>query len=257
MRSIVSADNPLLKLIARLQKKPTAYRNEAMILLEGEHLVLEFLASSGTAAFAHVVLSDEATPEQYEALEPLSEITTLVPQRILAALASGTHHAHVFGLVHLASPADLSLTAPTLLLNGVQDAGNVGTMLRTAAAAGFTQVLLDGQCAAAWSPKVLRAAMGAHAHIAVHEQADVQAWLSQTSLNTLCADVHAKRDLYDVKAALPCAWLFGSEGQGVDAALVAATKTQVRIPQQKVESLNVASAAAVCLYESVRQSRQR
>jgi RNA methyltransferase, TrmH family len=255
MRSIVSSDNPLLRQIARLQKKPTAYRDEGAALLEGEHLVQEFLAARGVGAFEQLVISDEAAPELYEALHTLSDVTTVAPQRVLATLASGVHHAHVFALVRNAALAGASLAAPTVLLNGVQDAGNVGTLLRTAAAAGFTQVLLDAQCAAVWSPKVLRAAMGAHAHLQVHELADLSSWLAQTTLNTLCADVHAVHELFDVSALLPCAWLFGSEGQGVSAALVAATKTQVRIPQQKVESLNVASAAAVCMYESVRQSR--
>ncbi len=263
MQHISSADNPLLKQIARLQRKPTAYRDEGMVLLEGEHLILEWLAAGRADAIYKLLLSDSDTSLPAWLKEKLPKNSSaefqskivMAPHKLLSRFASGEHSAHVFGLLSLPQMPPASLGESTVLLQGVQDAGNVGTILRTAAAAGFKQVLLDESCAAAWSPKVLRAAMGSHTHISIYEDADINRWISEATIDSIAADVHANNVLYDEDLRMPCAWLFGSEGQGVAPELLALCKRRTKIPQAHVESLNVASAAAICLFESVRQSR--
>jgi RNA methyltransferase, TrmH family len=265
MQHISSADNPLLKQIARLQRKPTAYRDEGVVLLEGEHLILEWLTAGRSAALHRLLLSESGSglPAWLRAKladDPsaaLQEKLVIAPHKLLSRFASGEHTAHVFALLSLPQMLPASLCESTVLLQGVQDAGNVGTILRTAAAAGFKQVLLDENCAAAWSPKVLRAAMGAHTYISIYELANINHWISEATIDSIAADIHAKNSIYDEDLRMSCAWLFGSEGQGIAPESLALCTRKIKIPQANVESLNVASAAAICLFESVRQSRQQ
>ncbi len=148
----------------------------------------------------------------------------------------------------------VDLENDAILLDGVQDPGNVGTLLRTAAAAGVRQALLGPGCAAAWSPKVLRAGQGAHFVLAIHEDADLATFMADYRGTTAVTCLDGATSLYDARWEGMLAWVFGAEGQGVRAELQAAARLRVRIPMPgAVESLNVAAAAAVCLFEMVRQ----
>ena len=141
-----------------------------------------------------------------------------------------------------------------VLLDGIQDPGNVGSILRTAAAAGVGQVLLSPQCAFAWSPKVLRAGQGAHFHLQIFEDIDLVAW-ARAYRGTLLATVAVAGDpLFSVDLAPPVAIAIGNEGAGVSEALRSAATSRVTIPMPGgFDSLNAAAAAAVCLFEYVRQ----
>ena len=144
-----------------------------------------------------------------------------------------------------------------LLLDDVQDPGNVGSMLRSAAAAGVGQVLLSKHCAFAWSPKVLRAGQGAHFYVDLHEDVDLAAWARDFreaggAVVTMVAT--GGTDLYDTPFDAHMALAIGNEGAGISAALAAQATQRVTIPMPGgVESLNAAAAAAVCLFECVRQ----
>jgi len=144
-----------------------------------------------------------------------------------------------------------------VILDRIQDAGNVGSILRTAAAAGFTQVLALSGCAHLWSSKVLRAGMGAHRLLNLYEGWSNQQVLSAITAPLLATTADAESDLFSLKKELlhPVAWVMGSEGQGVSEDLLAQAKG-VSIPiDPRVESLNVSTAAAVCLFETVRVRR--
>ena len=136
----------------------------------------------------------------------------------------------------------------------MQDPGNLGTVLRTAAAAGIGQALLSPGCAAAWSPKVLRAGQGAHFALAIHEEADLAAFMADYRGMTAATCLDGATSLYEARWTGPLAWIFGAEGQGVRPELVAAAQLRIKIPMPgAVESLNVGAAAAVCLFEAVRR----
>jgi TrmH family RNA methyltransferase len=141
-----------------------------------------------------------------------------------------------------------------LLLDGIQDPGNVGSILRTAAAAGVEQVLLSAQCAFAWSPKVLRAGQGAHFHLQIFEDIDLIEWAG-TYRGKLVAAVAADGEpLFTVDLTPPVAIAIGNEGAGLSDALRLAAARRVTIPMPGgFDSLNAAAAAAVCLFECVRQ----
>jgi TrmH family RNA methyltransferase len=153
-------------------------------------------------------------------------------------------------VIDLPAPAALSAGAASLVLDRVQDAGNVGSMLRSAAAFGFTQVLALKGTAALWSPKVLRAGMGAHFGLQLLEGLAPDA-LDALAVPIIVTSSHHGSFLHQQALPMPCAWAMGHEGQGVGDALMARASLKVRIDQPGgEESLNVAAAAAICLYAS-------
>ena len=132
----------------------------------------------------------------------------------------------------------------------MQDAGNVGSILRSAAAFGFKQVVALRGTAALWSPKVLRSGMGAHFGLRLHEGVDVMA-LDALQIPLLVTSSHQGQWIQDLALPFPCAWAMGHEGQGVCQELLDRAAVQVRIGQPGgEESLNVAAAAAICLHAS-------
>ncbi|MDT4860481.1 23S rRNA (guanosine-2'-O-)-methyltransferase RlmB [compost metagenome] len=140
--------------------------------------------------------------------------------------------------------------APAVVLDRLQDAGNVGSILRSAAAMGFAQVLALKGTAALWSPKVLRAGMGAHFGLHLVEGLSVDD-LAGLSVPLLVTSSHQGDFLHQARLSWPCAWVLGHEGQGVSPALEALATQKVRIAQPGgEESLNVAAAAAICLHAS-------
>ncbi len=148
--------------------------------------------------------------------------------------------------------------ALVLLLEDIQDPGNVGTLLRSAAAAGADSVLLSAKCAFAWAPKVLRSAMGGHFALNIVEGADLAEFLRGYRGRSVALAPRAEASLYDTDLAGPCAFLIGNEGAGLSPGLEAAASARVRIPMPgRVESLNAATAGALCLFEAVRQRVRR
>lgn len=251
-RTISSRDNPLLVRVRKLAADPGAYRKLGEVWLEGDHLCAAFVQRGGRALQA--VISGEGW--QRPALRELAAhaaATAIVPAELMAGL-SALESPPAIGFV-VATPTAAAITpdAPTVVLDRLQDAGNVGAILRSASAFGFAQVVALKGTAALWSPKVLRAGMGAHFALRLVEggEADVLAALRVPLLGT---SSHAARALHEVDLPWPCAWVLGHEGQGVSAALRQRCAMELRIPQPGgEESLNVAAAAAVCLYESARQ----
>ncbi len=147
------------------------------------------------------------------------------------------------------------LKTDALLLDAIQDPGNVGAMLRTAAAAGVSDIYLSAGSASVWSPKVLRAGMGAHFTLTIHEGVDLKTLVSSAGIPVVATSLTATETLYQKDLTAPHAWLFGNEGAGVsDELLKLCEKNAIIIPQTDgVESLNVAAATAVCLFEQRRQ----
>jgi len=182
---------------------------------------------------------------------------TAMPDALYNALSQVEHGVGLMFLIDtpvLPVPATLSKNA--VLLDNLQDPGNVGSILRSAAAAGITQVFCSAGTAFCWSPKVLRAAMGAHFVLAIHENVELAELIRLSAIPVIATSGYATEHLYEVDLRQELAWLFGHEGQGVaDDLLIAATR-QVVIPHLgQIESLNVAACAAVCFFEQMRQNQ--
>ena len=147
-----------------------------------------------------------------------------------------------------------SLSENCLVLDGLQDPGNLGSILRSAAGAGIKQVFASVGTCAAWSPKVLRAGMGAHFALSIYENMDLQNLLQHSTIPVLATSSHTQQTIFQANLNRPIAWLFGHEGQGVSPSLMSFATDAVTIPQSSnIESLNVAAAAAICMFEQVRQ----
>jgi len=253
---ISSRSNPLLVRLRKLAAEPAAYRKFGEVWLEGEHLCAAYLARGGAAARCVISASGWSKPA-LRALANRCEVVAVVDDPLLAG-SSGLDSPASIGFVVPWAGAGMSVRdgEPTVVLDRLQDAGNVGTILRSAAAFGYTQVVALAGTAALWSPKVVRAGMGAHFGLHLVEQADAGA-LSVLTLPLLATSSHAAESIDEATLPWPCAWLFGHEGQGVAAELMRRSAMTLGIPQPGgEESLNVAAAAAVCLYESARQRRR-
>lgn len=254
IKHISSPDNPLFRLIRRLNASPTAYRQEGKIWLEGEHLCQSCL--EGAAQVHLVVVSQSAweDPAQRLLWEPVQDVV-IVPDAQFARISALPSPAGVGLLIEAASSVEVDPLERTVVLDGVQDAGNVGSILRSAAALGVQQVVALPGTAGLWSPKVSRAGMGAHFALRLVEATSLDT-LSSLKWPLVATSSHAAMDIWDEGLPTPCNWLFGHEGRGVSPACQDLCHTSVRIPQPGgQESLNVAAAAAVCLYESLRRSR--
>lgn len=251
---IRSRDNPLAKRFRRLGESARERRKQGLAVLDGAHL-LEAWLQAGLPVTACLV-AEGASAELRALLAAHPELPqTPVSASLLAELSPVDTPTGLLALGALPpAPGAADRGIDSLLLDGVQDPGNLGSLLRTASAAGFTQVLLSTDCAQAWSPRALRAGMGAQLSLQIHEGADLPGFLQSFAGSTLCTALDASASLYDCELAAPLAWVFGSEGQGVRAPVRAATQRSVRIPMAAgVESLNVAAAAAVCLFETLRR----
>jgi TrmH family RNA methyltransferase len=249
---ITARDNPLLLKLRRLASDPAATRRLGWVWLEGEHLCRVALAR-GLRPRRAVIGAHAWQQPQWAALARAAERVHVVADALwrgLSTLESPPPLGYVLDLP--AAPA-LSPDAPSVVLDRVQDAGNVGSILRSAAALGVTQVLALTGTAGLWTPKVLRAGMGAHFALHLVEGLDADV-LAALRVPLLATDAHAGLDLPRATLPWPAAWVFGHEGQGVQPTLRERAALALRIPQPGgEESLNVAAAAAVCLYESLRQ----
>ena len=252
VKAITSRDNPLLVRVRKLAADPTAYRKSGEVWIEGEHLCSAFVQRGG--AVAQAVISEAAWQvPAARALASAAAAVAIVPDALMAGLSTLESPASLCFVVPWAGPGTIEAGRASVVLDRLQDAGNVGNILRSAAAFGFTQVIAIKGTAALWSPKVLRAGMGAHFGLHLVEVAGDEA-LASLNLPMLATSSHAARAVDQAELPWPCAWVLGHEGQGVSAALMLRCAESLRIPQPGgEESLNVAAAAAVCLYESARQ----
>lgn len=248
---VSSRDNPLLVKLRKLARDPAAYRKLGLVWLEGDHLCSALLARGGRPQQA---VASESGFERHRALALAAPRVVVLPDTLFATLSGLESPAAIgFVLAHAPTAAAIDGAAASVVLDRLQDAGNVGSVLRSASALGFGQVLALKGTAALWSPKVLRAGMGAHFGLRLVEGLEVDA-LDALRVPLVATSSHAAAALHEAALPWPCAWVLGHEGHGVQPALAARCALAVRIPQPGgEESLNVAAAAAICLYESARR----
>jgi TrmH family RNA methyltransferase len=245
---VTSRDNPLLKELRKLAQDNTAYRKAARFWIEGDHLCRAALERGLQPA---VAVYSETFWQQ--ARGPTTEVAgkkVIVSDAMFKDISALESPASVGFVIDLPQDAAIAPQAATVILDRVQDAGNVGSILRSAGAFGFHQVLALKGTAALWSSKVLRAGMGAHFGLHLVEGLsleDVQA----LTVPLVVTSSHRGELIQDLKLPSPCAWVMGHEGQGVGPELMARASFFARIGQPGgEESLNVAAAAAICLHAS-------
>ena len=260
MKLISSRDNALYKELKQLAGSSQARRKAGRTLLDGVHLCESYLQLRG--APPQCIVSDSALRHAEVAqlvarLEALHAPCIAMPDALYGALSQVEQGD---GILFVIDTPERVVTQPladsAVLLDKLQDPGNVGSILRSAAAAGIKQVYCSAGTAFCWSPKVLRAAMGAHFVIDIYENVDLAALVAGSGIAVLATSGYAEQRLYDVDLRQPVGWLLGHEGQGVAGDLLALATHRVVIPHLgQVESLNVAACAAVCFFEQLRQNQ--
>lgn len=258
MVRIQSADNPLVRRLRRLVDSPRAGREAQRSIAEGLHLVEGALAAR--VPITAVVIGETATTEARELAARAAGAAGVKVAELSRPLYDGLspveHGVGVLVEIAIARPSmPQGLKVDVVYLDGVQDPGNAGTMLRTAAAAGVRYIAASTGTAFLWAPKVLRAAMGAHFAVSIFEDVTPGELATGFAGERLAADAAAGESLYTAAwGAGPTVWMFGSEGRGLSRAASALAQRHLRIPlDPAVESLNVAAAAAVCLFEQCRR----
>lgn len=256
MKSVASRDNAAYKAMAKLAASGSERRRSGESVLDGAHLLAAFLDSGRKPEEVMVdaaALADREVAALVDRSAPAR--VTLLSDALFKSLSTVQSPTGVIARVRTppgeAVPADAPLV---LVLEDIQDPGNVGTLLRSAAAAGAGHVLLSPQCAFAWSPKVLRAAMGAHFALNILEGADLWAFVGRYHGASIALAADGERSLYDLDLKRPSAFIVGNEGAGISSPLLAMASVRAHIPMPgRVESLNAATAGSICLFEAVRQ----
>lgn len=261
MRAITSSANPLVRQAGLLARSSRERRRAGATVIEGVHLCQAWLARHGmprAALFARAVVEPAPADRETAVIaRACADVGAIVDDALYASISQLEDPPGVAFVIDLPRPAlPGRVTADCVYLDGVQDPGNVGSILRTCAAFGVGIVAMAPGTAQAWSPKVLRAGMGAHFALAIHEGVGWQEWAPRLDVAVRATRMReaVAIDAGDVSA--PACWVFGSEGSGVT--LVAPEMAWFSVEQSsQVESLNVAAAAAICLHEQQRQRRTR
>lgn len=255
-KSIQSTANPEIKHLARLIRQRSYRLTHKHVVIEGIHLLQTFIEADMPLVKLYI---PEMACEQTEIQALLPKISTekiiYVAGGVLRKISSLANADEITAIFNLPETASARPEKDVVILENVQDPGNVGTILRSSLATGITDIVLSKHCADVWSPKVLRAAMGAHAFLRFYEIDAVATWCQQYP-NQVYATVlsTSAQSLYSLDLTHDAAWVFGNEGAGISQATYEAIKHHVIIPMSgPTESLNVAMAASICLFEQQRQ----
>ncbi|MGC2049283.1 MAG: RNA methyltransferase [Gallionella sp.] len=269
MKLIQSRDNPFYREIVKIAGSSRQRSRSNQTLLDGAHLLAAYLDAGMRPQHILVNVAALQDDEITSLLERVGDIpVTQLDDKLFAKLSELKTPTGILALIQIPQPqTSVEQSRFALLLEDIQDPGNLGSMLRSAAAAGCDAVFMSPGCADAWSPRVLRAAMGGHFALHVFEQRDLPGVAKEfceqpqrglpaypSAGKLLAASLQAKQSLYDCDLSGKVAFLIGNEGAGLSGELLNLATQRIAIPMRgKVESLNAAAATAICLFEALRQ----
>lgn len=252
---ITSDKNTTVKLVKALLAQARQRKKYGQTVIEGIHLIDAALRSD--YPFVQILLAESAR-NHAEVQQVLTRLPTYTPiinlsDTLYESIRSLGKGIDIMAIINVPVPNLPVIEQDCLILNDVQDSGNVGTLLRTAAAVGINQVLCTSSTAQVWSPKTLRAGMGAQFALAIYEGLSIDDVLAKVKVPLLATSSHTDTLIYNHDLSSPVAWIMGHEGQGVCDELMQCA-TPIALPQPNgQESLNVAIAGSLCLYETLRQ----
>ncbi len=259
MKLIESTQNKFYKELKKLATNNSARSRSGKIVLEGTHVCQMFLQHGGIPEYCVITDTALKNPEVADIVKECQDKNTRVlnvPDHLFRGLSSVD--AGVSVLFFAGTPtqqAPEKITTSAILLDRLQDPGNLGTILRSAAAAGLKEIYCSEKTVSAWSPKVVRSAMGAHFTLNIYENQNLATVIRNTDIPVVATSSHATKSIYETDLSGDMAWLVGHEGQGVSENLLQACDRTVSIPHKgEIESLNVAVATSICLFEQLRQS---
>lgn len=252
---ITSRDNPLFKRLKKLAEAPRARREARMTLLDGAHLIEAYLDAGGAPDTLLCAASCEASVWQPLARRCDPQKVAVIADGLFAELSPVDSPTGVLAeAAWLEVQAREDATPLVLLLEDIQDPGNLGSLLRSAAAAGATLAVLSKGCADAWSPKALRGGQGAQFVLPMLLRADLLEWIPSAGMPVWALAPGGGKRVFELDLKSPAGILVGNEGAGLSDAVLSVAAGRVVIPMPgRVESLNAAAAAAIALFEAVRQ----
>ncbi|MEO8224727.1 MAG: RNA methyltransferase [Gammaproteobacteria bacterium] len=256
MTPITSSDNPRFRELLGLAESGRDRRQAGLAVLDGVHLIDSYRHRLGPPRQLVVSGSGRGRPEVAGLLAALPGVPCLeLADALFRRLSPVQTPTGILAVIATPGPRlPEAPPEPCVLLEDVQDPGNLGSILRSAAAAGIRQVHLSVGCADVWSPKVLRAGMGAHFHLDCFASVGLPGFAAAFPGRLFATDPKAPLSVFNADLTGLVALTFGNEGAGLSPELLARVHSSVAIPMPGgTESLNIAAAAAVCLFERVRQ----
>jgi TrmH family RNA methyltransferase len=254
-QQITSPDNPRFRALLKLQQSSRERRKAGRSLLDGVHLVSAYLEHVGRPEEIVVSSSGLESTEIAGVLARGGVEPLVLADGLFRELSGVTTPTGIVAVVQTPRSAALpDVPGACVVLEDLQDPGNLGSILRSAAAADVREIYLSPRCVHAWSPRVLRAGMGAHFALRIHEQVDLHVLVSRHPGRVFATAREGDQPVYAADLRGSVALLFGNEGAGLSEELTSIAHATIHIPMPgAAESLNVAAAAAVCLFERVRQ----
>ncbi len=256
-KHIVSRDNPIFKHLKKLSENARERRAEGKTLLDGVHLIESYVQAFGEPELV-IIPEGKSSLEATQLMQQLEHVNTIMfPTLMFAELTPVASSTGILALVaipkigpQIAPPNEVKFA---LMLEDIQDPGNLGSMLRTALGAGVDAVYLSKGCTDVWSPKALRGGQGAQFNLPIFEGMNIVEAMQNFAGNTYATTLDGE-SLYAQDLSKPTAFVIGNEGAGLSATALQAASHQISIPMhQNLESLNAAAATAVCLFERARQ----
>jgi TrmH family RNA methyltransferase len=256
--AISSRDNPLFKRLKKLADSARARREARMTLLDGDHLLAAYLDAGGQPhTLVRAASFDAGRFEGFAAQCPQAKAIEL-PDALFAELSPVATPTGVLAEAAWLTPPASEATPLVIVLEDIQDPGNLGSMLRTGAAAGATLAVLSKGCHDPWSPKALRGGQGAQFVLPMLLGVDLTAWLGTFSGRSVALALAEDSDVYALNLGGPLALIAGNEGAGLSTAVCEAATMRAHIPMAgRIESLNASTALAVAIFEAVRQRRRQ
>ena len=252
MKKIASRDNAIFKMLSKIEHSAKERKNSGKTILDGIHLV-ESCIASGFSPDLVVVRDDCLEKQEIQDILKGREIVSMA-DLLFDRLSPVKHPTGILALLSIPFPEAAHQPEFCVFLDEIQDPGNMGAILRSAAAAGATDIHLSGGCTDPWSPKVLRSGMGAHFSLRIHEDQDLLEAMNHYHGKKIALDLDADLSIYDLDLRGKTGFVVGNEGAGISDEVLGCSSVRAKIPMPgKIESLNAAQAAAICFFERVRQ----
>jgi TrmH family RNA methyltransferase len=257
MNVLRSRANPRVRRWQRLVRDSKARRAQARALIEGTRLVSACIAAGGAIEELLVSQSGLARKEISGLVDRAGVELVVLSDAVFRAVVDTETPQGIAAEIEIPAVAPaLAESRGGVVMDRIQDAGNVGAILRSAAAFGVQDVLLSSGCADPWSPKVLRAAMGGHFSVRIGASRNPIADVERFGGTVACAVPRGGVPIASADLKGPVLWILGSEADGVRGDLAARADLRVTIPMPgAIESMNVAAAAAICFYEASRRAK--
>jgi TrmH family RNA methyltransferase len=251
---ISSRDNPIFKRLKKLAESARARREARMTLLDGDHLLAAYLDAGGQPHTLVRAASFDVRPFDRLIARCSHAKSIVLPDALFAELSPVATPSGMLAEAAWLTPPAIASTPLVIVLEDIQDPGNLGSMLRTGAAAGATLAVLSKGCHDPWSPKALRGGQGAQFVLPLQTGVDLSFWLDGFEGQSIALTLSEENRFYTLDLRGPTALVVGNEGAGLSAAVRQAASTRAQIPMPgQVESLNASAALAVAVFEAVRQ----